>query len=114
MASIRTVARSVLGEARDGIGWIAVWREGRSWHGWAFFPEDVDRNGVPRWSEEDMEQIAEIVKADKNAIMVNAWWHNLGDTTDMTADSLAHALRWQYDEIAANLITNYTFFRKGD
>ena len=36
------------------------------------------------------------MKVDANAIIVNAYYHNLGPA-EMTRDSLANALRWQYD-----------------
>ena len=40
--------------------------------------------------------LREILKVDANAIIVNAYYHNLGPA-EMTRDSLANALRWQYD-----------------
>lgn len=109
MASIKKIAKEVIEDARDGIAWIAIWKTGRSWNGCAYYPEDIDRNGVPTWGEEEMTELKEIAKTDKNAIVVNAYWHNLGSVEEMTVESLANALRWQYGDVSANLITDYAF-----
>lgn len=102
MASIRTIAQDMIDVARDGIGWIAIWKDGKGWMGRDFWPDDVDENGAPTFDDFDMEGLRNIVKMDPSAIIVNSYWHNLGDTTCMTRDSLAGFLRWQYD------LQNYT------
>lgn len=96
MASIRQAAQNVLGVARDGIGWIAFWKDGKGWASWDFYP-DIDRNGRLTFEDDDIESLQNIAKQDPRAILVNSWEHNLGDTTCMTRDTLADALRWQYD-----------------
>ena len=96
MASIRTEAQDVLDIARNGIGWIAVWKNGRSWNTFVFWP-DIDDAGYPVFDEFDLEGLKNIVARDPGAVIVNSYYHNLGDTTCMTRDSLANFLRWQYD-----------------
>ena len=98
MASIRQIAQDVLYEARDGIAWIALYKEGRSWNAecfWGLFDkQEVFTTDYP----EDAERLREILSIDPNAIFVNAYLHNLGPIDDeMTRDTLAKALRWQYD-----------------
>ena len=98
MSSIRQIAQDVLPEARDGIAWIALYKEGRSWNAecfWGLFDEqEVFITDYP----EDAERLREILSIDPNAIFVNAYLHNLGPIDDeMTRDTLARALRWQYD-----------------
>ena len=97
MASIRQEAQDVLDVARDGIGWIGVWKNGRGWNCMTFWPEDVTAGGVPTFEDYEVEGLRNILNIDPKAIVVNSYWHNLGDTTCMTRDSLADALRWQYD-----------------
>lgn len=44
MASIRTVAQNVLSEAKDGISWIALWKEGKGWNAesfWFYYRESL-------------------------------------------------------------------------
>lgn len=96
MASIRIEAQDVLDIARDGIGWIALWKNGRSWETMIFWP-DIDNHGRPIFDDFDTEGLKNIIKADHGAVLLNSYYHNLGDTTCMTRDSLADALRWQYE-----------------
>lgn len=96
MASLRTEAQDVLDIARDGIGWIALWKSGRSWTAFPFWP-DIDRNNNLTFEDYEIEQLQNILALDRQAILVNSWHHNLGDTECMTRDTLAEALRWQYD-----------------
>lgn len=97
MASLRVEAQDVLTEARDGIAWIAVWKKRRSWNTMTFWPDDVDKNGNPTFDSFDIEVLLNIAKTDPGAIIVNSYWHNLGDPDWMNRDSLAYALRWQYE-----------------
>lgn len=95
MASIRQAAQDMLDIAREGIGWIALWKDGKGWMSRDFWP-DIDRNGRLIFEYYEIEALQNIAKIDRGAIFVNSWEHNLGDTTCMTRDSLADALRWQY------------------
>lgn len=98
MASIREAAQNVLEEARDGIAWIAVWREGRSWNSETFWPTDFDEmTNRFTFYDEDRIRLEAIVEADELAAFVNGYYCNLGGVDDMTRDSLADALRWQYE-----------------
>lgn len=103
MASIRQAAQDVLDVAREGIGWIALWKEGRGWGSWCFWG-DTDRDGTLRFGARDTEWLHDIAKLDPQAILVNGWEHNLGDPENMTRDTLAAALRWQYDHGHALLV----------
>ncbi len=95
MASLRAEAQDVLHEAREGIAWIACWKEGRSWCCMTLWPE-VERDNTLTFEDEEKEQMSNIIAIDPFAILVNSWYHNLGDCTCMTRDTLAEALRWQY------------------
>jgi hypothetical protein len=97
MASIRYEAQKVLSEARDGIAWIAVWKTGKSWHCEAFYPDYTEKPEAFAFEEYDQEKIDDIKATDPLAAFVNGWFDNLGDPDCMTRDSLADALRWQYE-----------------
>ncbi len=96
MATLRQNAQDMIDVARDGIGWIALWKDGRGWMSKDFWP-DIDRNGRLTFDGYEIEQLQNIAKIDPCAIIVNGWEHNLGDPTCMTRDSLAGFLRWQYE-----------------
>lgn len=98
MASIRQIAQDVLYEARDGIAWIALYKKGRSWNAECFWGLFDKQEVFTTDYSEDAERLREILSIDPNAIFVNAYLHNLGPIDDeMTRDTLAKALRWQYD-----------------
>ena len=96
MASIRQTAQDVLDIAREGIGWIALWKDGKGWMSMDFWP-DIDKDGTLIFEDYELERLQNIAKLDNNAVLLNSWYHNLGDTTCMNRESLADALRWQYD-----------------
>lgn len=103
MASIREAAQNVIGEGRDGIGWIALWKKGRGWETAAFWPDYNERANTLAFESYDMPEIIEILERDPDAIIVNSYVHNLGSVEEMTRDTLANALRWQYDLQTARL-----------
>ena len=105
MASLRNAAQNVLDTGRDGIGWIACWKNGRSWDTTVFWP-DIQKDGTLVFEDDDIEELREINSVDPCAILVNSWYHNMGDTTCMTRDTLADALRWQYS-LQHNLVIEH-------
>ena len=96
MATLRQNAQDMLNIAREGIGWIALWKDGKGWMSRDFYP-DIDRAGRLTFEDYELEALRAIAELDPRAILVNGWYHNLGDCTCMTRDSLADALRWQYN-----------------
>jgi hypothetical protein len=96
MATLRQTAQDMIDIAREGIGWIALWKDGKGWMAMDYYP-DIDRNDNLIFEDYDLDSLQNIVALDPRAILVNGWYHNLGGTTCMTRDSLAEALRWQYN-----------------
>lgn len=111
MASIRNAAQWVLDDCRDGIGWVAIWKEGRSWESERIYGVDFDEPTYTATIDdpEELERLQAILAIDPHAIIVNGYYHNLGDPECMTRDTLADALRWQYElqnAIVANFLEN--------
>ena len=96
MRGIKKQAADVLDTAREGIGWIAVWKIENSWYCMGFWP-DYTEGGAFEFCDFEKEQLTNIAKHDKDAILVNGYYCNLGDPETMTVESLARALLWQYD-----------------
>lgn len=96
MATLKQNAQYMIDVAREGIGWIALWKDDKGWMTMDYYP-DIDRDNRLIFEDYDIDSLQNILKVDPRAILVNGWHHNLGDTTCMTYDSLAAALRWQYD-----------------
>lgn len=91
-------------EARDGIAWIALYKDGRNWNVSCFWP-DISYDGSLVFEPDDLEEFKNILATDPNAILVNGYYCNLGPLDDMTQDSLEAGLRWQYEE-HYNLLSN--------
>ena len=97
MASIKTEAQRMLDTARDSIGWIVVWKEGRSWHCEDMYPDVVDLHGLNlTFDADDLQRLQEIRSTDPMAIIVNSWYHNLGGVKCISRDDLANCLQWHY------------------
>ncbi len=102
MASLRNCARFIREEAADGICWIALWKEGRSWNVDTIWPEDMlyDK-GIMVLESDYLERLQEIVKADSSAILVSGEYSNIGCAGDgplPDVQVLTDALRWQYED----------------
>lgn len=91
MASLRDTVKQYQEELRDGIAWVAFWREGRSWNGDYFYLEANDA-----LTEEDKSRLEEIRQKDPAAIMLNSYYCGyLGE--DMTVDEMAAGVRRHYE-----------------
>lgn len=104
MASLREAARSVYEDARDAIGWIAVWKTGRSWHAECFY--DIEYTEPSKYIQKenwgwkmDMDiagDLQEIVKKDPEARLMNAYYSNMGTLEEMTLETLQAGILFQY------------------
>lgn len=98
MSSLRATARDILEEARDGIAWIVVYKEGCGWKATCYWPDFTDDLGRFDFDPDDLAEVKVALAIDPNAIFVNSWYTNLGPTEEeMTIETLAAALRWQYE-----------------
>lgn len=95
MASLRSVARNFLEEARDGIAWIAVYKVGRSWYAEDVWP-DLEGDSSLSFCPDDVSLLRSVLVCDPNAILVNGYYCNLGPLDEMSVDTLSAALLWQY------------------
>lgn len=99
MARLRIIAEQLKGVAEDGIGWMVIWKEGKSWNGKAVWPEYIEESCSLILDKEDRETIREIVKKDPQAVLLNSWVHNLGVTDyEVSTIKLEQNLRWHYQE----------------
>jgi len=98
MASLRDMVSEYQDDLRNGIAWLAFWREGRSWQAEAFHL-DLDDTLYP----EDRARLAEIQAADPRAVVVNGYYSGyLGE--EMNVAELAAGVRHQYDNGLNNIV----------
>lgn len=91
MAALKEIAREYADEIRDGIGWLIVYRTGRSWHALTVW-SDLGNN---EWETDDINDALEALRLDPRAVALNG--HYLGRFGDMTIDDLVAGIRWHYE-----------------
>ena len=97
MASLRDMVSEYQDDLRNGVAWLAFWREGRSWQAEAFHL-DLDDTLYP----EDRARLAEIQAADPRAVVVNGYYSGyLGE--EMNVAELAAGVRHHYDNGLNNI-----------
>ena len=91
MASLRDMVKEHQEELRDGIAWVAFWKEGRSWNAEYFHLEMGDY-----LYPEDKSRLAEIKELDPAAVILNGYYcGQLGE--DMNLDELTAGVRHHYE-----------------
>lgn len=98
MASIKEIVRGYNDEIQDGIAWVAIWKEGRSWNAEAFWCEDGGYEDGYIFEREDVERMAEILKIDHKAVMLNGYYCNCGTIEDGKASiaDIVSGVEWNY------------------
>lgn len=91
MAALKEIAREYASEIRDGIGWLIVYRTGRSWHALTVW-SDLSNN---EWETDDINDALEALRLDPRAVALNGYY--LGRFGDMTIDDIAAGIRWHYE-----------------
>ena len=91
MASLRDTVKEYQDELRDGIAWVAFWKQGRSWNA-EYFHLDMDDTLYP----EDRSRLEEIKSTDPAAVILNGYYcGHLGE--DMSLDELTAGVRYHYE-----------------
>ena len=91
MASLRDSVKDHQEELKDGIAWVAFWKQGRSWNAELFHLE-VDGTLEPF----DRSRLEEIKAADPAAVILNGYYcGHLGE--DMSLDELTAGVRYHYE-----------------
>lgn len=91
MAALKEIAREYASEIRDGIGWVIVYRTGRSWHALTVW-SDLGNN---EWETDDINDALKALRLDPRAVALNGYY--LGHFGDMTIDDIAAGIRWHYE-----------------
>ena len=91
MASLRDTVKDYQDELKDGIAWVAFWKQGRSWNA-EYFHLDMDDTLYP----EDRSRLEEIKSTDPAAVILNGYYcGHLGE--DMSLDELTAGVRYHYE-----------------
>lgn len=103
MASLRELARENISDAAFGVCWFALWKTGKSWHMETFWPEYNERKDTFKLEDYEVERAREILGEDYGAAFVNGYYCNIGTMEEMTIETLADGLRYQYEKAHVRL-----------
>ncbi len=98
MASLKDQVREWRNAFRGQVAWMAVWKEGRGWGVTPLHPNYDETSAGFEWCyKEDRREVRDILKTDPNAVLMNAYYCNLGDVETDTLDDLVNAVKRQYE-----------------
>ena len=92
MASLQKVVSEYKDELREGIAWVAFWKEGRSWKAECFWLDPAD----DRLSVEDKSRLKEISSIDPGAVILNGYYCGYL-AEDMSVKDLSSGVRHHYE-----------------
>ena len=96
MASLASVIRSRYDEIAEGIAWVVIYKNGRSWKCSCFWEEDGSYDEGLVFSAEDMEELRNISQTDHKAICINGNYMGFGN--DFTLKEMENKVLWMYTE----------------
>lgn len=74
MASLKQVIKDNRDEIRDGIAWVVIYKEGRSWNAEAFWQEDGCYDEGLVFGAENYARLNELAVIDPKAICINGYY----------------------------------------
>lgn len=86
MANLRELIKDHKDEICNGIAWVAIYKDGRSWQVDAFYPEGGDVEDGLVFAVEDYREMERIVGVDRKAIYLNGSY--FGGLADQFPDGL--------------------------
>lgn len=95
MASLRDVIKDEYDFINEGIAWVVIYKNGRSWDSWRFYEEDGNYDDGYIFSEDDVAKMKEIVYTDRKAICING--NYTGFAEDFTLKEMEDKVFWMYE-----------------
>lgn len=77
--TLKKIIKEIKYAIQEGISWIAVWKEGRSWKYFLFFPENGSYDEGFNLAYDDMEFLKQIATKDHKAICFNGYYMGFGE-----------------------------------
>ena len=95
MASLRDVVKQYRDEIIDGIQWVVIFKEGRSWDARYFCVEDGDYDNGYIFDKKDYAEMQRIAQLDHKAICINGYYMGFGE--DFTLRNIEDKILYFYD-----------------
>lgn len=95
MASLKEIAKDYRDEIIDGIAWVTIWKNGRSWNASAVWPEDGGYDEGYILHRDDLAELKAISTLDHKAICINGYYMGFGE--DFTLEDIANKILYFYE-----------------
>lgn len=95
MADLRTIIKENNNIIIEGIAWVVIYKDGRSWNCDYFYPESGSYDEGYTFSAEDIEKMEEIAKKDHKAICINGYYMGFGE--DFNLKEMEDKVLWMYE-----------------
>lgn len=96
MASLKDIIKEEYSTIAEGIAWVAIYKDGRSWKSASFWEEDGSYDEGLVFSNDDMEELRNISQIDHKAICINGYYMGFGE--DFTLKEMEDKILWMYTE----------------
>lgn len=101
MASLKNIVRENYNEIIDGMAWVVVYKNGRSWNCNCFWEESGSYDNGYKFLPEDVKQMKEISIIDPKAIAINGYYMGVGE--DFTLEELENKIILLYENRLSQL-----------
>ncbi len=82
-------------EIIDGIAWVVIFKEGRSWFAEAYWPDDGGYDEGYVFDGFDLEMMEDAAKRDHKAICINGYYNGFGE--DFTLADIENKILYFYE-----------------
>ena len=105
MASLRDIVRENQREIINGIPWVVIYKQGRSWGISLLYHEDGNYEEGYTFDRHYLEEMVEISKVDPKAICINGNFVGFGE--DFTLAEIENKIRWFYETRRHQLVGDF-------
>ena len=103
MASLRTMVGRFRDELREGVAYVAFWKNGGSWGAEAFWLDlGYFEDYGDAIEDDDAREMRQIINTDPNAIIVNGF-----ESCPFIGESAVEHIRWIYEDHRCQLVDFY-------
>lgn len=95
MSSLKEIVKENRDEIVEGMAWVVIWKNGRSWNCESFWEESGSYEDGYEFLSEDIKQMNDISKIDPKAIAVNGYYMGFGE--DFTMEELENKILYFYE-----------------
>jgi hypothetical protein len=96
MASLSKIVTRIKHNIQDGTPWVAIWKEGRSWEAYSFWPEGGNYDNGYEFSYEDQDRMLEILRKDNKAIIINGEYLTYDDIDGLMPLTMGNLIEFEY------------------